>query len=575
MLSFLWDAHNWPAAAAQFKKTNILIHLLNAALLFRVLQIVERKLGNSSERGTTTAALGAALWAAHPFFVSTTLYVVQRHAMLPLTFTLLAWLCWAQTEKWLDASQTRKAWLMAIFGVWVITVLAGLSKANGFLAPLLILISFSILNASRHTNASEKMLKAIFLVIPSIVICLYLLLQLKHGLDVSYGRDFTLGERLLTQPRILFSYLAELFIPGSTNSGFYSGDTIIVSKDLFQPFSTILCIALLLSLSTFAIIYKKQFPRISLAIAWFFAGHLVESSSIMLELYFEHRNYMPSVFLFLPIAYWLINGKTVPLVRKSLVILLPTLLLFITFNKAVIWGNAELQAKIWDAKDPSSFRNLINAASTIEDKLAMPAIIGKIKALQKTNPNSINLALGLIGAECQLNGSNDASWELAFHAAQTDNEFNVGIIDWLSHGIRVNAANICTNLDTEKMNKLLDAFSKNESIRKKGSTESILYHLKGYLAGLTGDYITALKNYNKVIELNRDPNFVLTQAAMLGNSGREDLALEHIRFYRSIPNQKAAFKLSMPALHGLILEKTSYFENELNFLENKLRKQYH
>lgn len=573
MLSFLWDATNWPAAAEQFKKTNILIHLLNAALLFRVLQIVESKLGNTSERGSATAALGAALWAAHPFFVSTTLYVVQRHAMLPLTFTLLAWLCWAQTEKWLDTSQIRKAWLMAIFGVCGITVLAGFSKANGFLAPLLILVTFGILNTKRLVTGQEQKLKTLILIIPTIAISLYLLLQLKSGLDVSYGRDFTLGERLLTQPRVLFTYLAELYLPGSTNSGFYTGDTIVVSKNLFQPFETILYILLLFSLSIFAFKYKKQFPRIALAIAWFFAGHLVESSSIMLEMYFEHRNYMPSVFLFLPVSYWLINTHILLFVRRSVVILLPALLLFITFNKAVIWGAPELQARIWDAKDPGSFRNAINAASTINDKSTMLAVVDKIKVLQKSNPDSINLALGLIGSECQLNGSSDASWALAYNAARTDNEFNSGIFEWLIEGVNVSIKGNCTNMSAVKLSRLLDSFSENKTLKNKGTTPILILYLKGYFSALNGNPDNALIYFNEIIKINQAPYYVLNQAAFLGNLNREDLALAHIKLYRLLPKQKVPFKLSMPAIHRLALENTGYFENELDILERNLQAQ--
>src|SRR3546814_10616348 len=39
-------------------------------------------------------AIGAGMWLLHPLFVSTTLYIVQREAMLPATFTLLGLLAW-------------------------------------------------------------------------------------------------------------------------------------------------------------------------------------------------------------------------------------------------------------------------------------------------------------------------------------------------------------------------------------------------------------------------------------------------------------------------------------------------
>jgi tetratricopeptide (TPR) repeat protein len=41
---------------------------------------------------------------------------------------------------------------------------------------------------------------------------------------------------------------------------------------------------------------------LSFAILFFFLNHLVESSIVPLELIFEHRNYLPSMFLFVPVA---------------------------------------------------------------------------------------------------------------------------------------------------------------------------------------------------------------------------------------------------------------------------------
>ncbi|MEG1806348.1 MAG: hypothetical protein RR327_08155, partial [Clostridia bacterium] len=47
---------------------------------------------------------------------------------------------------------------------------------------------------------------------------------------------------------------------------------------------------------------RKKYPLITLAILFFFAAHLMESTVIGLELYFEHRNYIAAIFLFLPLA---------------------------------------------------------------------------------------------------------------------------------------------------------------------------------------------------------------------------------------------------------------------------------
>src|SRR5207344_419278 len=105
LLSFLIDARNWPADPAPFLRTNLLLHLLNGCLLFSLLRRLGSVLDESAAHNDAAALVASGMWLLHPLFVSTTLYAVQREAMLPVTFTLLGLLAFvhgrirfAQTE---------------------------------------------------------------------------------------------------------------------------------------------------------------------------------------------------------------------------------------------------------------------------------------------------------------------------------------------------------------------------------------------------------------------------------------------------------------------------------------------
>ena len=88
LLSFLVDARDWPADPEPFLRSNLVLHLLNATLLFSLLRSLGRWLDPNDARSDAAALLGAGLWLLHPLLVSTTLYAVQREAMLPGTFIL-------------------------------------------------------------------------------------------------------------------------------------------------------------------------------------------------------------------------------------------------------------------------------------------------------------------------------------------------------------------------------------------------------------------------------------------------------------------------------------------------------
>src|SRR6478736_2799692 len=63
LLSFLIDAQNWPADPYPFKRTNLILHLVNGALLTLLLRRFGRLLRPDSLRSADLAAvLGAALW---------------------------------------------------------------------------------------------------------------------------------------------------------------------------------------------------------------------------------------------------------------------------------------------------------------------------------------------------------------------------------------------------------------------------------------------------------------------------------------------------------------------------------
>lgn len=120
--------------------------------------------------------------------------------------------------------------------------------------------------------------------------------SLFHG----YGsRHFSLTERLLTEPRILVFYLSQIFYP--VTDRFSIEHDIVVSTSFFQPWTTFGAISLIAAILIFSIFYFRKYPILTFSIIFFFYNHIVESTFLSLELIFEHRNYLPSFFLFFPL----------------------------------------------------------------------------------------------------------------------------------------------------------------------------------------------------------------------------------------------------------------------------------
>ena len=113
------DGNNWPTDALPFKRTNLVIHLLNALLLFVLARKLLRILDIEARTCDWLAFVTAALWLLHPFLVSTTLYAVQRMAQLAMLFSVAGLITYLQGRALL-ATKPRKAYVLSDLGTRVL-----------------------------------------------------------------------------------------------------------------------------------------------------------------------------------------------------------------------------------------------------------------------------------------------------------------------------------------------------------------------------------------------------------------------------------------------------------------------
>ena len=102
---------------------------------------------------------------------------------------------------------------------------------------------------------------------------------------------------------------------------------------------------------------RVRWPLFAFAVFWFLAGHLLESTVVPLELYFEHRNYLPMVGLLFAVAC---GVATVDVAyRRMAWALLGVWLVMIsalTLVNARTWGDRGLMATVWVQENPTSMR---------------------------------------------------------------------------------------------------------------------------------------------------------------------------------------------------------------------------
>lgn len=357
LLSFLLDANNWPTDSWPFKRTNLLIHLLNGALLGVLIGKILRLLQYEKQNARWIALVSVACWLLHPFLVSTTLYAVQRMAQLATLFIFAGLVTHLYGRSFL-ASNAMKAYLIMSASLALFTFLAMISKENGILLPLLIgVVEFTVISTQRpRTIVLNRYWSFFFIIAPSLFIALYLLERIVGGgfFDIRPSRDFSIYERLLTQPRILVDYLKHWFVPELYTTGVFQ-DHFIKSTGLLSPITTLLSTLLHVGVIALAIVRRRKWPLFALAALFFYASHVLESSVLNLELYFEHRNYLAAAFLFLPLVALLqkkVSG------RLFFVAAIAAMLLLAGFTRysASIWSDYSSMVEASARKAPTSAR---------------------------------------------------------------------------------------------------------------------------------------------------------------------------------------------------------------------------
>jgi hypothetical protein len=570
LLSFLLDANDWPADPYPFKRTNLLLHLLNGALLFALLNRLGRLHGLSPERSRWAALFGAAAWLLHPLFVSTVLYIVQREAMLPAIFVLLGLHLWLSgRRRMLAGERSGPLFLVAAFALC--TLLATLSKPNGILLPLLALVIDATLpqggTVPSHQRRYVRWRNVLAVPLAAAVVAgvLWVLLKsLGHG--PATARSFTLFQRVITEPTILLDYLRLLFLADSHYGSLFH-DQYQAATDLIHPWYTLpACIACAAGCAL-AWHWRRRFPLPASALLFFFAGHLLESSSLALELYFEHRNYLPAMLLFWPVGLWLANRR-----RAAWAFLLVAALLagetLLTWQTVSLWGSPLAQARVWAAEAPGSARAQAYAARK-EDEAGEHAIAAaRAERALKRFPLEPQVAFTTVDIACRAHALPVATYEgTAYALRHAPRDPGALLTGWIDRKI---AGAPCAGLSLDRLEGLLDAAAANPVVAALPGRMQDIAHLRGEIALARNEPVEALSWFNAALDLQVSPGVALEQAATLGRGGHPVEGRRHLDHYETLQAPAPRPGEGMKWLHEAILARQGYWRHEMAALRRTL-----
>lgn len=529
LLSFALNGQDWPTDPHPFRVTNLLLHLVNGLLVF----LLTRAIFSTSHRPETAerlALLCMTLWLLHPLLVSTTAYIVQRMTQLSALFTLAGLLCYAHGRRHL-AKQAPRGWAWIVGGMGLFGALALLSKETGILLPAFALIlEVTVFRSKELPHRTRKLLLALFCV-PLAALLFYFAIDWQ-SLQASFNnRPFSMPERLMTQAVILVDYLQQAIAPRLSGLGIFHDD-YPVSRGLLSPVATLTGFAVIIALIIFALGTRKKWPFIGLGILWFFVGHSLEAGPVALELYFEHRNYLPLLGPLIAIVSLLPSlSHRILRLLPVVIVLVVSLECFLTWQAALPWGSESRLMQTALVEHPDSLRAQQYVANRYIIHGMHEEALDVQKALAEKYPQHASTRLSILNLSCLLGilSAEDLQATARF-VEQAD--FDSQIVGFLGPLVANVTANHCDALDSRGLQTLLDAFLLNPNMGKNSSLRGAVHYHKGILYEHSGRLDDALSSLDLSYEARPEIDIRLQQIVWLLEAGRHDEAQRYLDLAR-------------------------------------------
>lgn len=533
LATFVPQAPAWGESAEPFLLVNILIHLANACLLAWVLYLlcVARRLRQGQAMFVAIAA--SAIWLFMPLLASSSLMIIQRMTTLSAFFVLLGLAGYLQARRKIELDPSRSLIGMSLSLIGG-TSLAVLAKESGALLPIYVLVlEATVLARPASVRLSRwQGWKAVFLVLPAAIVLAYLAWRVPYSDELVLRRGFTAWERLLTESRILWRYLFNAFVPQPGVFGPFH-DGYPVARTLLDPI-TMLAFFGWIGALVLAALWRRRYPLFTFAVLWFLAGHLLESTVVPLELYFEHRNYLAIIG---PLCALCIMLARVSDARLRLVyagtfayVLINALVLF---SHTSLWGNPPAAARYWQEQFPDSVRAATTAAQFRLAADGPQAALQVLHRLVDNNPEAGYTLIPALNLSCIIAPQADhqpAVAELKGLLKNVSFSYTAGTM--LSELFTTVSRVECNGVDSDTVTTLARTILSNERYKNDASYNQLHHKLIARILRHEGKYDQVIQHLEQAISYKPSADLNMMMVTTYADAQDFDAARAFIRAAR-------------------------------------------
>jgi len=511
-----------------FHLVNIIIHLAGGFFLYLFSKATLKTPGLRCRSGKYgwIPFFTAFIWMVHPLQTQSVAYLVQRMNSLATLFYMLAFLCYLNAR----LSSSKKRWLCAAAS-FISGLLALGSKEIAVTLPFFILLYEWMF----FQDMDFEWLKRNTIVLAAAVFFLLVMAFIYVGrnpwqvIAAGYsGRDFTMWERLMTEPRVVLHYIELFVFPLPTRLTLLP--EFSVSTSLVEPSTTLPAMIGVLFIISTAMALAKDMRLISFCILWFMGNLVIESSVVPLEIIFLHRTYLPSMMASLLVTYLVLQHIKSERFAKSMLFAVLLILTFWTYDRNETWCDKVYFWRDCLQKNPTDYRVYNNLGKALEEKGELEVAIGMYEEAISKNPEHPQ-AYNNLGVVHLSSGKTDEASEILHEAlkkkpAHPDTHYNLG----LTHAAR---------------NELKDAeehYLKAHEHFPEDSDPDVHNNL-GITLARQGKLQEAVVHFREAVSINNDDSFAHNNLGItLARLGENRKAIIHFQHALRInPNDRLAW----------------------------------
>ena len=495
---------------------NIFIHLSTGCFLFLFIRTTFQTpaLRNQYHYPDVIAFLTAAFWLANPVQTQAVTYIVQRMTSMASLFFILSF--WFYVKGRLGA-KSRQPWLWFVGSLLAWLMSLGCKQITVTLPFLILLYEwyfFQDLNQD-WLKRSLKWVLGITVVI-AILALIYMDFHPFEKISRLYDfskNEFTITQRALTQLRVVVYYISLIFFPHPSRLSVEYDFPL--SYSLVNPITTLLSAVIILSLVILALYLARKERLISFCVLWFFTNLIIESTIIPLALIFEHRLYLPSMLVFLPVVllfFRFIKPEWLPL---SIVAVLIAFNAYWTVERNKVWQDDILLWTDSVKKAPNRARAYSNLGYALSQKERFDEALPNLHKALELDPD-LAMAHYNLGFVLDQQGKTEEAVSHYHQAIQLSPEFarsynNLGL----------------ALLKLDKTNEAVDNYHKAIQLNPNFAAA---YNNLGLALAIQKETDAAIKSYRKALELDPELEYAhLNLATVLTNQGRTDEAIRHLK----------------------------------------------